>query len=78
MRDMHGRLTRQILSDPTYVVEIIKSRTADVIDMAYHSLDSYLSHLKTHRDTQLHKETMTGKVVFFSTFARPNNRDGQK
>ena len=75
MRDMHGRLTRQILSDPTYVVEIIKSRTADVIDMAYHS---YLSHLKRHRDTQLRKETMTGKIVFFSTFARPDNRDGQK
>ena len=60
---MHGRLTRQILSDPTYVVEIVKRRTTDVIDMAYHSLDSYLSHLKTHRDTQLHKETMTGKIV---------------
>ena len=75
---MHGRLTRQILSDPTYVVEIIKRRTTDVIDMAYHSLDSYLSHLKRHRDTQLHKETMTGKIVFFSTFARPDNRDGQK
>ena len=75
---MHGRLTRQILSDPTYVVEIIKRRTADVIDMAYHSLDSYLSHLKRHRDTQLHKKTMTCKIVFFFTFARPDNRDGQK
>ena len=30
----YGRLMRQILSDPTYVVEIIKRRTADAIDMA--------------------------------------------
>ena len=30
------RLMRQILSDPAYVVEIIKRRTADVIDMANH------------------------------------------
>ena len=29
-----GRLMRQILSDPTYVVEIIKRRAAGVIDMA--------------------------------------------
>ena len=32
----YGRLMRQILSDPTYVVEIIKRRDADVIDMANH------------------------------------------
>ena len=32
----YGRLMRQILSDPTYVVEIIKRRTADIIDMANH------------------------------------------
>ena len=31
-----GRLMRQILSDPTYVVEVIKRRAADVIDMANH------------------------------------------
>ena len=31
-----GRLMRQILSDPMYVVEIIKRRAADVIDMANH------------------------------------------
>ena len=35
-----GRLTRQILSDPTYVVEIIKRRAADVIDMAVYHLNS--------------------------------------
>ena len=29
-------MMREILSDPTYVVEIIKRRTADVIDMANH------------------------------------------
>ena len=33
----YGRLMRQILSDPTYVVEIIKRRAADVIDMADHA-----------------------------------------
>ena len=32
-----GRLMRQILSDPMYVVEIIKRRAADVIDMANHA-----------------------------------------
>ena len=32
----YGRLMRQILSDPTYAVEIIKRRAADVIDMANH------------------------------------------
>ena len=29
-----GGLMRQILSDPMYIVDIIKSRTADIIDMA--------------------------------------------
>ena len=29
-------LMRQILSDPTYIVDIIKRRTADIIDMAKH------------------------------------------
>ena len=29
-----GGLMRQILSDPTYIVDIIKRRTADIIDMA--------------------------------------------
>ena len=32
----YWRLLRQIHSDPTYVVEIIKRRTADVINMANH------------------------------------------
>ena len=30
------RLMRQILSDPAYVVEIVKRRTADVVNMANH------------------------------------------
>ena len=29
-------LMRQILSDPTYIVDIIKRRTADIVDMAKH------------------------------------------
>ena len=29
-----GGLMRQILSDPMYIVDIIKSQTADIIDMA--------------------------------------------
>ena len=36
MNKGYGGLMRQILSDPTYVVEIIKRRAADVIDMANH------------------------------------------
>ena len=32
----YGRMMRQILSDPMYVIEIIESRTADVIDITYH------------------------------------------
>ena len=33
----YGRLMRQILSDPTYLVETIKGRAADVINMADHA-----------------------------------------
>ena len=32
----YGGLMRQILSDPTYIIDIIKRRTADIIDMAKH------------------------------------------
>ena len=32
----YGGLMRQILSDPTYTVHIIKRRTEDIIDMAKH------------------------------------------
>ena len=32
----YGGLMRQIPSDPTYIVNIIKRRTADIIDMAKH------------------------------------------
>ena len=32
----YGGLMRQIFSDPTYIVDIIKRRTADIIDMAKH------------------------------------------
>ena len=32
----YGGLMRQILSDPTHIVDIIKRRTADNIDMTKH------------------------------------------
>ena len=36
MDNGYGGLTRQILSDPTYIVDIIKRRTPDIIEMAKH------------------------------------------
>ena len=32
----HGGLMKQILCDPTFIVDIIKRRTADIIYMAKH------------------------------------------